>query len=75
MDWRMAVAQKWVLNVPRGVEGQGLVVGSVSFYPKGILSLVAELVRVHESEAVYWVDKHQDNIDTSCEHDSRIRYL
>ena len=79
-DW----AKKRVLIVPRGVEGHGLVVGSVSFHPKGyIITRVAELVRVHESDrprddwyekAVYWVDKHQDNIDTSCEYDSRTRY-
>lgn len=50
-DWRMTVAKKRVLIVPRGVEGHGLVVGSVSFHPKGyIITRVAELVRVHESD-------------------------
>lgn len=81
MDWRMTVAQKRILIVPRGVEGHGLVVGSVSLHPKDYIITRVELVRVHESDrprddwyekAVYRVDKHRDNIDTNCEYDSRI---
>ena len=68
-----------------GVEGHGLVVGSVSCYPKGYLfARVFELMGVRANDppwvdclkqnAVDRVDKHQDDTDRNCECNSTIRY-
>ena len=64
-----------------GVGGHGLVGGSVSCYPKVYLfARVFELasdppwVDLLIENAVYQVDKRQDDTDTKCECNSTIRY-